>query len=113
MPEFRRHRRAAPADHDHRDQHRTHLAQQRHHDQIGHVDFRAELLERMRRLHRQRHADAERGQRDHRRRAHPDEDHLPEDRRDLEELAFERRDQDPVKQASVEPEKVFQDARQG
>jgi hypothetical protein len=35
---------------------------------------------------------------------------LPEDRRELEELPLERRDQDPVKEARVEPEKVFQNA---
>ena len=67
----------------------------------------------MRGLHGERHANAERGERDHRRRAHADEHHLPEDRRELEELSLERRDQDPVKQASVEPEIIFQVTLEG
>ena len=55
----------------------------------------------MRRLHCERDADAEGGERDHRRRPNPDGYHLPEDRRNLEEFALERRDEDPVKQAGV------------
>ena len=62
-------------------------------------------------LHRQGHADAERGQRDHRSCSDADSDHLPKDRRDFEELALERRDQDPVKQTSVEPKKIFQSGK--
>ena len=64
----------------------------------------------MRGLHGEGHTNAERGQRDHRGRAHADEHHLPEDRRELEELSLERRDQDPVEQVNVEPEVVFQSA---
>ena len=56
----------------------------------------------MGRLHGEGHADAESGERDHRRRPYPNEDDLPEDRRDLEELALERSDEHPVKQAQVE-----------
>ena len=61
----------------------------------------------MRSLHRKRHAHTESGQRDHRRRARPDENHLPEDRRDLEKLAGKRRNEDPVKQTKIKPEVVF------
>ena len=64
----------------------------------------------MRGLHGERHADAERRKRNHGRRPHADKHHLPEDRRELEELPLERCDQDPVKEARVEPEKVFQNA---
>ena len=84
--QLRRHGRPAAADHDHRDQNRPHLAQERDHHQIGHVNFRAELLQRMRGLHRERHAHAERRQRHHRRRAHPDEHHLPENRGDIPKI---------------------------
>ena len=59
-------------------------------------------------LHGQRHAHAERCQRDHRRRAHSDEHHLPKDRRDFEKLSGERRDQNPVEQAEIKLEVVFQ-----
>jgi hypothetical protein len=52
----------------------------------------------MRRLHGKRHAHAESGQRNHRRSAHTYENHLPEDRRDLEELTRERRNENPVEQ---------------
>src|SRR5882724_1884028 len=62
----------------------------------------------MRALHGQCHADAERGQRHHRRRAHTDENHLPEDRRDFEKLPPERRDQHPVKQVKIELKIIFQ-----
>ena len=62
----------------------------------------------MRSLHRQRHAYTERGECDHRRGAHPYENHLPEDRRDLEELTRERRNENPVEQTEIELEIVFQ-----
>ena len=66
------------------------------------------LFERMRGLHGQRYAHAECGQRDHRRRAHADEYHLPKDRRDFEKLAGEWRNQNPVEQAEIKLEIVFQ-----
>ena len=59
-------------------------------------------------LHGQRYAHAEGGQGDHRRRAHPDEHHLPEDRRDFEELPGEWRNQNPVEKAEIKLEIVFQ-----
>jgi len=68
------------------------------------------LLQGMGRLHRQSHAYAKRRQRNHRRRAHADENHLPEDRRDFEKLTGKRRNQNPVKQADVKLEIVFQNA---
>src|SRR3954470_23379190 len=61
----------------------------------------------MRRLHGQSHAHAECGESDHRCRAHSDKHHLPEDRREFEELAFERRDEYPIQQTRVELEIVF------
>jgi epsilon-lactone hydrolase len=61
----------------------------------------------MRSLHRKRHAHTESRQRDHRRSARPDENHLPEDRRDLEKLAGERRNEDPIKQTKIKPDVVF------
>ena len=64
----------------------------------------------MRGLHCERHANAERGQRDHRRRAHPDEHHLPEDLGDIEKLSGERRYEDPVKKVEVELKVIFQNA---
>jgi hypothetical protein len=67
-------------------------------------------LKGMRGLHGERHADAERRQRNHWSCAHADEHHLPKDRRDFEQLAFERCDQNPVEQTEVEFEVVFQDA---
>jgi len=59
-------------------------------------------------LHGQRHANAKRRQRDHRRSAHSNEDHLSEDRRDLEKLSGERRDQNPVEQAEIKLDVIFQ-----
>jgi hypothetical protein len=59
-------------------------------------------------LQGQRYPHAERGQGDHRRSAHPDEHHLPEDRRDFEKLPGEWRDQDPIEQAEIKLEVVFQ-----
>ena len=59
-------------------------------------------------LHGQRYAHAEGCQRDHRRGAHPDEHHLPENRPDFEKLPLERRDQNPVEQAEIKLEIVFQ-----
>jgi len=38
---------------------------------------------------------------------------LPEDRRDFEELARKRRDQNPIKQTQVKLEIVFQNAVRG
>ena len=64
-------------------------------------------------LHGQRYAHAERGQGDHRRRAHPDKHHLPEDRRDFEKLTGEWRDQNPVEQAEIKLEVVFQNTVYG
>jgi len=55
----------------------------------------------MRGLHRQSYAHAACGQRNHRRRAHTDEHHLAEDRRDLEKLPGERRNQNPVEEAKI------------
>ena len=75
------HGRPAATDHDHGDQDRTHLSQERDHHQVGNVNLRTELFQRMRGLHCQRHPNAERGERDHRRRADANEHHLPEDRR--------------------------------
>ena len=62
----------------------------------------------MRSLHRKRHAHAESRQRYHRRGAHTYENHLPEDRRDLEKLTRERRNENPVEQTEIELEIVFQ-----
>jgi len=62
----------------------------------------------MRSLHRKRHAHAESGQRYHRCGAHTYENHLPEDRRDLEKLTRERRNKNPVEQTEIEVEIVFQ-----
>ena len=106
--EFRRDSRAAAADDDHRDQDRSHLTQDRQHDEIGDEHFRTELLQRVRSLHGERHTHTERSQRDHRRCAHADEDHLPEDRRDFEKLPGERRDKYPVKKAQIEAKIIFQ-----
>ena len=61
----------------------------------------------MRSLHGKRHAHAERRQRDHRRGAHPDENHLPEDRPDLEKLACKRRNENPVEQTEIKSEVIF------
>src|SRR5437867_840853 len=101
---------AAATDHDYRDQDWPHLAQERDHHQVGDIYFRAELLERMRCLHGERHTYAKRRQRDHRRRAHTDEHHLPEDGRDFEKLSGKRRDQNPIEQADIKLEIVFQNA---
>ena len=62
----------------------------------------------MRGLHGERHAHAKGRQRDHRRRAHPDEHHLPEDLRDVEKLPGEGRYEDPVKKVEVELKVIFQ-----
>jgi hypothetical protein len=59
-------------------------------------------------LHGERHANAKRRQRDHRRRAHPDEHHLPEDLRDVEKLPGEGRYEDPVKKVEIKIKIVFQ-----
>src|SRR5438132_5971518 len=64
----------------------------------------------MRRLHCERHTDAERSQRHHRRCAHADENHLPKDLGDTEKLAGKRRNEHPVKQAEIELKIVFQSA---
>jgi len=64
----------------------------------------------MRGLHGEGNANAKCGERDHRRRADADENHLAEDGPNFEELTFERGDQDPVKKAGVKPEKVLQSA---
>ena len=61
----------------------------------------------MRGLHRERHADAERGQRDHRRRADADENHLPENLGDTKKLAGKRRDEHPVKQTQIQAQIIF------
>jgi len=60
----------------------------------------------MRGLHRQRHAHTKCRQRYHWRRADTDENHLPEDRRNLEELPGERRNQNPVEQTEIKLEIV-------
>src|SRR6476469_7698020 len=62
----------------------------------------------MRSLHCKRHAHAESRQRYHRRGAHTYENHLPEDRRDLEKLTRERRNENPVKQTEIKLEIIFQ-----
>ena len=67
----------------------------------------------MRSLHRQRHANAECRQRYHGRCAHTDGNHLPEDRRDLEKLAPERRNKNPVEQTQIELEIIFQSEGRG
>ena len=59
-------------------------------------------------LHGQRYTHAERCQRNHRRSAHPDENHLPEDRCDFEKLTGERRDQNPVEQTEIKLDVIFQ-----
>jgi hypothetical protein len=59
-------------------------------------------------LHGQRYTHAERCQRNHRRSAHPDEDHLPENRRDFEKLTGEGRDQNPVEQTEIKLDVTFQ-----
>ena len=61
----------------------------------------------MRSLHRKRHAHAESRQGDHRRGAHTYENHLPEDRRDLEKLTRERRNENPVKQTEIKLDIIF------
>jgi len=75
--------------------------------------LRSETFERMSSLHRERHAHAESRQRDHRRGADPYENHLPKDRRDLEKLARERRNKNPVKQTKIELEVIFQSEARG
>jgi hypothetical protein len=67
----------------------------------------------MRSLHRKRHAHAESRQRYHRRGAHTDENHLPEDRRDLEKLTRERRNKNPIEQTKIELEIIFQSESRG
>jgi hypothetical protein len=62
----------------------------------------------MRGLHGERHAYAECCQGNHRRCAHSDKDHLPENRRDFEKLSAKRRNQNPIKQAGIKLEIVFQ-----
>jgi hypothetical protein len=62
----------------------------------------------MRSLHRKRYAHAKSRQRYHRRSAHTYKNHLPEDRRDLEKLTRERRNEDPVEQTQIELEIIFQ-----
>ena len=59
-------------------------------------------------LHGQRYAYAECCKGDHRRSAHPDEHHLPKDRSDFEKLPGEWRNQNPVEQAEIKLEIVFQ-----
>ena len=61
----------------------------------------------MRSLHRKRHAHAKSRQRYHRRGAHTYENHLPKDRRDLEKLTRERRNENPVEQTKIELDVVF------
>jgi len=61
----------------------------------------------MRCLHGKRYAYAERRQRDHRRGAHPDKDHLPEDRRNLEKLPRERRNENPIQQTEIKSDVIF------
>jgi len=62
-------------------------------------------------LHGESDTDSERGQRHHRCGAHPDKDHLPENRGDVEKLSGERGDEHPVKQIQIEAEIVFQKSR--
>src|SRR5262249_41674480 len=83
------------------------LAQEREHHEVWNVYLRSEALERMRSLHRQRHAYAERGQRHHRCSAHSDENHLPKNRRDLEKLPLKRRDENPIEDVEIEKEIIF------
>src|SRR5437899_822065 len=64
----------------------------------------------MRCLHGERHTNAKRRQRDHRRRAHTDEHHLSKDRCDFEKLSGKRRDQNPIEQADIKLKIVFQNA---
>ena len=59
-------------------------------------------------LHGERDTHAECCQRDHRRRAHADEHHLPEDRRDFEKLPGKWRDQNPIEQAEIKLDVVLQ-----
>ena len=61
----------------------------------------------MRSLHRKCYAHAESRQRYHGRGAHTYENHLPEDRRDLEELTRERRNENPVEQTEIKLDVVF------
>src|SRR4051812_30108535 len=62
----------------------------------------------MRRLHGQGHANTEGGEGNHRRGPNPDEHHLAKNRRDLEELAAEGRDQQPVQQIEIKLDVVLQ-----
>ena len=61
----------------------------------------------MRSLHRKCYAHAESRQRYHGRGAHTYENHLPEDRRDLEELTREWRNENPVEQTEIKLDVVF------
>ena len=70
--------------------------------------MRSESFERMGSLHRECHAYAESSQCYHRRGAHPDENHLPEDRPNLEELTGEGRNENPVQQTEIKLEIIFQ-----
>ena len=62
----------------------------------------------MRGLHRQCHAYTERRERNHWRRPDTDKYHLPKDRRNFEKLPRKGRNQNPVEQAEVKSEVVFQ-----
>src|SRR5438552_18366383 len=62
-------------------------------------------------LHGQRHADTERCERDHWRRTHTDEHHLPKNRRHLEHLAGKGRDEHPIKETEIKLEVILQTRR--
>src|ERR1700719_4697226 len=64
----------------------------------------------MRGLHGERHANATRRQRDHRRRTHSDEHHLPKNLRDIEKLSGEGGYENPVKKVEIELKVIFQNA---